>query len=145
MPKIPAIRPSFPTQTIDEYWLWARAPSKNLTGSPRSGKWMLFYDKSLLDEKWAAVKGLVEQDLLGGGAKCSTAKENPNATSSKTGVIIVYTSDYLDQEEVYRVATVLHEKLEYNRTMYYKTDEQTYAGAYAKHGSKKNHIYRYPL
>lgn len=136
---------SIPTQTVNEYWLWARSPCKGHTAGPRSGKWMLFYDKSILDEKWATVKSLVEQDLLGGLAKCSTAKENPNATSSKTGVIIVYTSDYLDQEEVYWVATTLYEKMEYNRTMYYKTDEQTYAGAYAKTGSKINHIYRYPL
>ncbi|KAF8928579.1 translation initiation factor eIF 4e-like domain-containing protein [Dissophora ornata] len=145
MPKLPSIRAPIPTQTIDKCWLWARTPSKNFAGGSRTGKWMLFYDKSVLDEKWAATKELVEQDLLGGVAKCSTAQENPNATSSKTGVIIVYTSDYLDQEEVYRVATVLQEKLEYNKTMYYKTDEQTLAGLYAKNGSKKNHIYRYPL
>ncbi|KAF9186644.1 hypothetical protein BGZ51_001832 [Haplosporangium sp. Z 767] len=142
--KATAIRPSIPTRTFNEYWLWAQSPSKDFLGGPRTGKWMLFYDKPVLDEKWAAVKQLVEQDMLGGLAKCSTAKENPNATSSKSGVVIVYTSDYLDQEEVYRIAAILHEKLEYNRTMYYKTDEQTSAGAYRKHGSKKNHIYRYP-
>ena len=106
---------------------------------------MLFYGISVLDEKWAVVKTLTEQDVLGGKAKCSTAKENPNATSSKTGVIIVYTYDYLDQEDVYRVAANLHEKMEYKRTMYYKTDDQTYAGSYEKNGSKVNHIYRYPL
>ncbi|KAG0309779.1 hypothetical protein BGZ98_008237 [Dissophora globulifera] len=136
---------SLPTQTVDNYWLWAKSPTKGFMSGPRTGKWMLFYDKSVLDEKWAVVKILVENDLLGGLAKCSTSKENPNATSSKSGVIIVYTSDYLDQEEVYRVAVILHEKLEYQRIMYYKTDEQTYAGAYAKNGSKVNHIYHYPL
>src|SRR4051794_27110472 len=103
---------SLPTQTVDNYWLWAESPTKAFMSGPRTGKWMLFYDKSVLDEKWAVVKILVENDLLGGLAKCSTAKENPNATSSKSGVIIVYTSDYLDQEEVYRVAVILHEKLE---------------------------------
>lgn len=116
---------SIPSQTVDQYWLWAKSPSKDFTGGSRTGKWMLFYDKSVLNEKWAAVKTLVEQDLLGGLAKCSTAKGNPNATSTKSGVIIVYTSNYLNQEEVYRVATILHEKMEYNGTMYYKTDEQT--------------------
>ncbi|KAI1289094.1 hypothetical protein EDD11_009436 [Mortierella claussenii] len=145
MPKAPSIPTSIPTQTVDEYWLWATSPSKNFTSSPRTGKWMLFYDKSVLDEKWATVKTLVEQDLLGHAAKCSTGKENPTATSAKSGVIIVYTSDCLDQEDVYRVAATLHEKMEYNRTMYYKTDEQTIAGAYAKNGSKINHIYRFPL
>ncbi|KAK3834034.1 MAG: translation initiation factor eIF 4e-like domain-containing protein [Linnemannia gamsii] len=145
MSRTAATRASIPTQILDEYWLWAKAPSKDILGGPRTGKWMLFYDKSVLDEKWATVKQLVEQDMLGGLAKCSTAKENPNATSSKSGVIIVYTSDYQDQEEVYRIAVILHEKLEYNRTMYYKTDEQTHAGAYRKYGSQKNHIYSYPL
>lgn len=61
------------------------------------------------------------------------------------GVITVYTCDYLDQEEVNRVATNLHEKMEYKKTMYYKTDDQTIAGAYAKNGSKVNHVYRFPL
>ncbi|KAF9954609.1 hypothetical protein BGZ72_004453 [Mortierella alpina] len=145
MPKAPATRPSVPTQTVADYWLWARSLSKVFPGGPKSGKWMLFYDKAVLDSKWALVKDLVEQDQLGGLAKCSTARENPNATSSKSGVIIVYTSDYEDQEEVYRVAVKLHESLDYKRPMFYKTDEQTHAGLYGKNGSKKNHIYRYPL
>jgi len=136
---------SIPTQTVDEYWLWARSQTKAFPSGPRTGKWMLFYDKSVIDERWTAVKTLVEHDLLGGLAKCSTARENSNATSSKTGVIIVYTSDYLDQEEVYRVAVTLHEKMDYKKTIYYKTDDQTYSGLYAKNGSKVNHLYRYPL
>ncbi|KAF9280281.1 hypothetical protein BGZ68_007336 [Mortierella alpina] len=145
MPKAQATRPSVPSQTVADYWLWARSSTKEFPGGPRTGKWMLFYDKAVLDEKWAAVKELVEQDQLGGLAKCSTARETPNATSSKAGVIIVYTSDYENQEEVYDVAVKLHEALEYNKPMYYKTDEQTHAGVYAKNGSKKNHIYKYPL
>ncbi|KAI9237777.1 MAG: hypothetical protein BYD32DRAFT_290368 [Podila humilis] len=145
MSKTVVITTSVPTQTVDNYWLWSKSPSKNFVGGPRTGKWVLFYDNSVLDEKWTAVKTLVEQDLLGGLAKCSTAKDNPNATSTKSGVIIVYTSDYLDQEDVYRIAVILHEKMEYNKTMYYKTDAQTHAGAYRKNGSKVNHIYRYPL
>ncbi|KAF9179242.1 hypothetical protein BGZ50_007132 [Haplosporangium sp. Z 11] len=139
-------RNSIPSQTVDEYWLWAESPSnKDFMDSSRTGKWMLFYDKSVLDEKWAAVKRLLEQELLGDSAKCSTAKENPNSTNPDLGVIIVYTNDYLDQEDVYRIAAVLHEKMEYNRTMYYKTDEQTLAGEYSKYGSQKTHIYSYPL
>ncbi|KAF9150319.1 hypothetical protein BG015_007890, partial [Linnemannia schmuckeri] len=110
-----AVRTLIPTETFNEYWVWVKSPSKEFLGGPRTGKWMLFYDKSVLDEKWAAVKRLVEQDMLGGLAKCSTAKENPNATSSKSGVVIVYTSDYMDQEEVYRIAVTLYEKLKYNK------------------------------
>ncbi|KAG0250951.1 hypothetical protein DFQ27_009120 [Actinomortierella ambigua] len=134
-----------PSQTFDEYWLWARSPTRGFQGGQRTGKWMLFYDKSVLDEKWAMVRQMVEQDRLGGLAKCSTALGNSNATSAKTGVIIVYTPDYQNQEEVYEVAVTLHETMQYHRTMYYKSDEQTLAGVYAKHGSTKNHIYRYPL
>lgn len=92
-------------------------------GGPCTGTWILFYDKSILDEKWAAAKALVVQDLLGGLAKCSTAKSNPNATSSRSGIIIMSTSDYLDREEVYRSA-ILHKKTEYNRTMYYKRTDR---------------------
>ncbi|KAF9936474.1 hypothetical protein BGZ67_002335 [Mortierella alpina] len=134
-----------PTQTVADYWVWAESTSKPLVSGLRTGKWMLFYDKSILDAKWAAVKELVEHDQLGGLAKCSTAMENPNAMSSKTGVIIIYTSDYDNQEEVYDVAVKLQLALEYNKPMYYKTDDQTRAGMYAKNGSKKNHLYKYPL
>ncbi|KAF9094351.1 hypothetical protein BGX27_001472, partial [Mortierella sp. AM989] len=116
MPKSAAVQASIPTQTINQFWLWAKTPSKDFAGGPRTGKWMLFYDKTVLNDKWAIVKELVEQDLLGGLAKCSTAKEGPNATDLKSGVIIVYTSDYLDQEEVYKVGTTLHERTQYNKT-----------------------------
>ncbi|KAF9584245.1 hypothetical protein BGW38_007106 [Lunasporangiospora selenospora] len=140
-----AIRASVPTKVLDSFWVWAESFSKPFTGGARSGKWMLFYEKSLLDEKWLVVKDMVERDQLGGLAKCSTARTNPNATSSATGVIIVYTPDYLDQEDVYRVATVLHEKMDYKKPMFYKTDEQTLAGVYKSNGSQKNHLYRFPL
>ncbi|KAG0047429.1 hypothetical protein BGZ83_007518 [Gryganskiella cystojenkinii] len=136
---------ALPSNTFNQYWLWAESQTKAFQGGQRTGKWMLFYDKSVLDEKWNVVKMLVENDVLGGRAKVSTAMENPNATSSKSGVIIVYTSDYEDQEEVYRVAVALHEAMEYRGIMYYKTDEQTFAGVYAKNGTKKNYLYRYPL
>ncbi|KAF9428245.1 hypothetical protein BGZ94_003002 [Podila epigama] len=136
---------ALPTQITEDYWVRASAPPEMLSkGRPNPGKWMLFYDKSILDEKWAIVKQMVEQGELGIGAKCSTAKVNPNATNSKTGVIIVYTYDYQDQEDVLRVAITLHEKLQYKGKIYYKSDEQTMAGLYAKTGSKKNHLYVYP-
>ncbi|GJJ67709.1 hypothetical protein EMPS_00055 [Entomortierella parvispora] len=133
-----------PTQIFNDYWVWAQSLSKEYRSGPRVGKWMLFYSKAALDEKWAIVKHLTEQDELGGLAKCSTAKENPNAKNSKAGVIIVYTYDYQDQEDVYRVAVNLYQKLEYGRVMYYKTDDMTRAGLYAHTGSKVNHIYSYP-
>ncbi|KAF9356304.1 hypothetical protein BGX26_005452 [Mortierella sp. AD094] len=144
MPKLPRIHVAIPTQTIDAYWIYAYKSSATYESGANYGKWMLFYAKPVLDEKWERVKNLLEQGLLGDVAKCSTAKENPDATSSKAGVIIVYTPDYTDQDDVYRVAKVLHEELEYGATMYYKTDDQTRAGLYAIRGSKKNHIYRYP-
>ncbi|KAF9422767.1 hypothetical protein BGZ76_003737 [Entomortierella beljakovae] len=134
-----------PTQIVDDFWVWVERG--RFSGGDYTGKWMLFYDLTVLDEKWDHVKSLYEQGLLGenGLAKCSTARSNPNATSKKSGVIIIYTPDFRDQETVYDVAVVLHEKLSYKGIMYYKTDAQTHAGLYASQGSKKNHIYRYPL
>ncbi|KAG0348758.1 hypothetical protein BG004_004225 [Podila humilis] len=129
----------------DDYWVWAKSTSKGWHGQGKTGKWMLFYPKPELDAKWAIIQKLVEQDILGGLAKCSTSKENDKAKGFSTGVIIIYTPDYRDQEDVYRVATVLHEVMAYKNTMYYKTDEQTNAGLYAKNGNKVNHLYKYPL
>ncbi|KAG9319935.1 hypothetical protein KVV02_005535, partial [Mortierella alpina] len=50
----------------------------------------------------------------------------------------------IDAEEMYDVAVKLHLAVEYNKPMYYKTDDQTRAGMYAKNGSKKDHHYKYP-
>lgn len=131
-----------PSQVTDKRWVYAKHEEISIPSN--SGKWMLFYDKSVIDEKWLQVKSLLERGKLGNSAKCSTAVSDSTAVDSRS-VIIVYTTDYTDTEDVYRVAKILHKKLQYERPMYYKTDEQTYAGLYAISGSKKNYMYRYPI
>lgn len=130
-----------PSLVTDKYWVHAIRAGDVSTSL--CGKWMLFYNKSEIDEKWLHVKDLLEQGRLGYSAKCSTALTNPNARDDKK-VIIVYTQDCTDKKDVYRVAKILHKELKYNQTMYYKSDEQTHAGLYAVTGSKKNYIYKYP-
>lgn len=103
---------------------------------------MLFYPSGqVLEDMWDKVLKLHKDNMLGILVKRSTGS-NPDY-NSKTGVIIVYTKDYDDKEDVFRVASVLREKLGYSQTMYYKTDDQTRAGLYAKYGSKRNHMYSY--
>jgi hypothetical protein len=145
LPKSPKKDPGeheLPSQVTDKHWVYARRTGE-MSMPSNSGKWMLFYDKSVIDDKWLQVKDLLEQGKLGDSAKCSTAMPNSNASGPKK-VIIVYTADYTDTKDVYRVAKTLHKKLQYEETMYYKTDEQTHAGLYATSGSRKNHMYRYP-
>jgi hypothetical protein len=133
-----------PSTVTNSPWVYEDYNSKEaLIGNNYVGKWMLFYDLSILDEKWNQVKLLLKQGKLGPSAKCSTAMPNFNANSSSK-VIIVYTSNYNDHDDVFRVSKVLYDGLQYGKTMYYKTDEQTLSGSYRKTGSKKNHIYRYP-
>ena len=54
------------------------------------GKWMLFYDKKLLNEAWLQVSKLYREGKMTGvrSIKCSTSYENPRASSYDAGIII---------------------------------------------------------
>lgn len=110
--------------------------------STSHGKWMLFYLLREVDEKWTSVKNLLFNNKLGPSAKCSTAF-SPDEYYKQTRVIIVYTQNYEDANDVFRVAKVLKDELNYPKTMYYKADYQTRAGMYVHKGTKKKYLYSY--
>jgi len=57
-----------------------------------SGKWMLFYDKSFMNEAWNIAKKLYRENKLDGvkSMKCSTAHESPRASTLDEGIIFLY-------------------------------------------------------
>src|SRR2546428_13971704 len=84
-----------PSRVIDDYWI----DDSDLTGTywkkhgghitTKSGKWMIFVDKDEIDKWWEVVKEALERGMLGGEAKVSTARPNPNSADPGKGVIIV--------------------------------------------------------
>ena len=97
----------------------------------RTGKWLLFLPKEELDAVWPNIAEATGNGLLGIGAKASTAKPNPKSTSSKVGLICVYTYDADDVSDVKRVLEQLR-ALGFKSRLNYKEDEQTRQGNYAQ-------------
>ncbi len=120
-----------PSKTTDAYWISATSPTLGITQTGRTGKWLLFPPNEELDTAWAKIVKATEDGLLGIEAKSSTARPNPNSTSSKKGLICVYTYDADDVPDVKRVLGQLR-ALGFNDTLYYKEDEQTRLGNYAR-------------
>lgn len=131
-----------PSQVADRYWLYAerRDPDSYPDHGPRGGKWLIFIKTTEIDQWWARIKAATEAGHLGGSAKVSTAKENPNAKDPRTGVICVYTYDVDDVADCRRIREGLRE-VGLNWKIPYKTDADTVAGRYAKDGNRVSSLY----
>jgi predicted RecB family nuclease len=129
----------FPTEITEDYWVYAsvvkpqRHPQK--FKQIKSGKWLVFSDINDHDSVWQKIKRATQDGLLGVGAKAATSKPNPNAPSADEKVICIYTYNWLDIDDVYRVEKALR-KIGIEQTLYYKTDSDTIAGQYKVNGSK---------
>ena len=78
---------------IDEFpWLYE---SKNDIEREDVGKWMLFYDKSKINDAWIEATTLYRNDELDGvtSMKCSTSYNNPRANNDNS-VIILYCNNF---------------------------------------------------
>lgn len=128
-----------PTETTSKQvaWLWGKNnkyDEETQIDFTKIGKWMLFRNKIKVDETWRQVKEGIREGHLW-HAKVSTCN------SSYTHVIIIYTKDHNDVDDVIRVLDYLEGGgLAGNETIRYKTDLQTYAGVYSG-GSQKPWIY----
>ena len=130
-----------PTKITDRYWVLAmRMFGQYPRHTSRSGKWMIFLPWDQLDDAWTNIKTTTVQGYLGLAAKVSTAKPNPNAKDSKKGVIIVYTYDYSDKEDVMHIRKVLSE-IGFRQQLIYKADSATKAKKYSKAGHKTGMFY----
>jgi superfamily II DNA or RNA helicase len=131
-----------PSQVADRYWIYAerRDPESYPDHGPRGGKWLVFTKTSEIDEWWTKIKAATEAGNLGGSAKVSTAKENPNAKDLKACVICVYTYDVDDVADSRRVRDALR-RLGVTWKIPYKTDADTVAGRYAKGGNRVSSLY----
>lgn len=132
--KHPELRPS---TTTDVFWLFARRTHDDYPAhGEQGGKWLLFIPVNQIDDQWERIKAATALGQLGGSAKVSTARPNPNAASPETHVICVYTYDADDVEDVRRVRDELR-GLGFTQKIAYKSDAATHAGAYQVTGHQR--------
>ena len=126
-----------PSKVHDAYWLCAeRKFGEYPEHAERGGKWLIFVPVVAIDEVWARIRDATERGILGGSAKASTARPNPNAADPKARVICVYTYDCTDEKDVMRVRAQLR-SLGITAKIPYKADDDTFAGKYSKRGDKR--------
>src|SRR5713226_5561557 len=126
-----------PSEVTDEYWLDAeRKKGHYPEHTENGGKWLVFVPLPQVDEVWEKIRRSTEEGRLGGSAKVSTAKPNPNARDQNTKVICVYTYDWTDEEDVTRVREELR-RLGILSKIPYKADDDTFAGKYAVRGNTR--------
>ncbi len=113
----------------------SEAELRKYVSEMKTGKWLVFADISELDTTWQKIKKATREGILGIGAKAATAKPNPNATSSNEKVICVYTYNWLDKDDVFRVEKTLR-SIGIKQTLYYKADSDTSGGQYKNRGDK---------
>ncbi|KAF7918731.1 uncharacterized protein EAE97_011826 [Botrytis byssoidea] len=93
-----------------------------------SGKWMIFSPPSEVDEIWAAIAKATSTNSLGISAK--VAPRDGMGLLQKSRLVCIYTEDFSDKMDVYRVLKAIRELGLVDRTLkgaiYYKADVYTY-------------------
>lgn len=115
-----SFRGSKPSRELDDTWILHNRPGACFYSSTASGKWCVVRDPLAIDEAWQTICRLLgEGKLL--AAKVST-KLARKITGHDSHVICVYTTDWADEADVYRVRDVLRdagfiEPLRYKRDL----------------------------
>ncbi len=123
-----------PSKITSIYWIYAlNEISPYPESTERSGKWLIFVPNDEIDDAWDRIRGATKNGLLGGSSKVATARPNPNAVTSTSKVICVYTYDWKDEKDVMRVREEL-KKLGFTQKIPYKTDNATSEGRYSVKG-----------
>ncbi len=138
-------------EKIEEERIWGTHPSKLKTrawmdahnshlnypdATEKNGKWLVFVKFEELDSWFQKVKAALDAGSLGKSMKSSTGLSNRGVMA----VIIVYTYNYDDVEDVKRVRKVLRE-IGITWKIPYKTDEDTLMGRYSKNGDTRISLY----
>ena len=106
----------------------------------KSGKWLVYVDRSDVDKVWKKIKKATEEGSLGIEAKVANKIQSDLFGGGKSHVICVYTHDWTDVKDVMRVREKLKDLGIINKISY-KSDEDTIAGKYARKGDKVSKYY----
>ena len=125
-----------PSKTTRMYWIVQDSPDFSPEGfdDEKGGKWLIFTEKSEIDEVWRKIRDETTAGRLGISARVSTAKENPESRDERA-VIYVNTTDWENEDEVMRIREVLRE-LGIEQRIGYKRNIETYHGEYSEGGKK---------
>ena len=124
------------------------APNPSVTGEPvqateavEDGKWMLFYPQEEMDARWQEACENVRAGRFGvvSRIKASTFQEDPRSSDHTKGVIVLYTPE-TSKDIVMESGRRIMEAMNYQVTMYFKTNLQTAMGTAAT-GQSKNHTF----
>lgn len=133
--------------SFDGYWIYHGCdPTVDNKGEKILGKWMLFFKKELIDNKWEYFKSLFDKKLLKGVIcmKVSASKENSRASSKNESVIILYCGG--NEIEIMQTGKNIASYIQdyAGPYIYYKTDVQTGLGTKAT-GANINSTYKVPI
>lgn len=122
-----------PSKETSQPWIYADGKGEGCyeDGQTYVGKWLVFVRHEHVDEVWERIRSAVEAGKLGISAKVSTSR--PSGYKSTDHVICVYTYDFRDKADVGRVLTALRD-IGITGRLYYKTDQATLSGVYAREG-----------
>ena len=127
-----------PSDVCDYPWIRCFDGSKDYVVDNRyTGKWLIFVRKDDADHLWNIISTHTRSGSLGIQAKIST--NYPSHHDDR--VICVYTYDYRDQDDVFRVRKKLI-TLGIKEQLVYKTDDATRQGLYASNG---DHVALYKM
>jgi hypothetical protein len=112
-----------------------------LEDSAKDGKWLLWYPKEKLDEKWAAACIAFEKGLLWGtgGMKSSTHRDTSRCTGPNRAIVLYCA--YRDEPSIMKSGRAIMRAMQYDQPMFYKLNSQTRRGTVST-GQKVNHTYR---
>lgn len=133
-------RKRIPSQINDRYWLLHYDESyvfKKPSGDRQSGKWLVFDTPEKIDMLWKTIIVGLDNGVLGPAAKVSTSKTKRGFENQENRVICVYTEDYNDVKDVWRVESQLR-NLGVASKITYKLDVD--AGKYEKDNKYKDLI-----
>lgn len=98
-----------PSRIAGKTHVWAFKPGYNPLESepaPYDGKWLIYASTSTIDALWKPIQQATQQGQLGDCSKVSCLGI-AQWSHTKEHLICVYTSDYRNKEDVYRVRDVL--------------------------------------
>lgn len=123
---------------------WLYEDNFKINDKNNVGKWMLFFDKEIINDSWSFATKLYRENNLADvlSMKCSTNYNNPRASRTDNSIIILYCSDSSNEEKIINIGKNILKLFDYRDSpiIYYKTDIQTYEGTAATGCKKIIHI-----
>lgn len=119
-----------PSEEYSVYWLYHSHPFWRIMYGDPDGKWLLFFRKTVLDEKWEFLKKIYDENMLVNviSLKVSTIKPNPYEKDKDYGVICLFCANSDNKDEILETGYLIKKLIgDYDfPEIRYKSDEQTF-------------------